>query len=92
MKKYRESPERRKAHRNSVLKSKYKIDPELVDAAKVCDLCEGDFTNNTPYVDHNHQSGKVRGFLCMPCNVMIGYREKRALAWSRVEDYLRERD
>ena len=27
-------------------------------------------------IDHNHQTGKIRGLLCMPCNVSIGHLQE----------------
>lgn len=35
--------------------------------------------------DHDHETGLFRGFLCMPCNIRIGYGEKYSLGFSELE-------
>lgn len=47
-------------------------------ACAICrEPCKG--TPEKPYhrlhVDHNHETGKVRGLLCRRCNVAVGYLE-----------------
>lgn len=38
-----------------------------------CEICgrEGRI-----YLDHNHATGKFRGYLCLPCNMHVGYLDK----------------
>jgi hypothetical protein len=61
------------------LKRRYNVTPEQVDQMKIdqsflCALCK-----TVPQkwcVDHDHTTGKVRGMLCGPCNVLLGGYEK----------------
>lgn len=39
-------------------------------------------------VDHDHQSGKVRGLLCKPCNSLLGRWRDSPDAADRAKDYL----
>ena len=42
------------------------------------------------YVDHNHETGTVRGILCLHCNSLIGYcREDKGVLLSAI-DYLKK--
>ena len=41
-----------------------------------CCICKTAFTidkKNSIHIDHDHESGKVRGILCSHCNVLLGY-------------------
>jgi hypothetical protein len=37
-----------------------------------CGICREPFTDKV-YIDHDHTTGRVRGLLCMNCNVAIGH-------------------
>ena len=57
-------------------RSRYGLEPHqydamLVDQSGACAICFAGF-DKTPYVDHCHDSGKVRGLLCQGCNTGIG--------------------
>lgn len=41
-------------------------------------------------VDHCHNSSKVRGLLCTPCNLMIGYSYDNEEILQSAIDYLKE--
>ena len=43
-------------------------------------------------IDHDHKTGKVRGVLCNPCNLMIGWMEKAEPRMSSIKRYLRGND
>ena len=40
-----------------------------------CIVCNKELTN--PQVDHDHNTGKYRGILCVPCNNGLGVYEKK---------------
>ena len=46
----------------------------------VCAICSKPPKNNRLAVDHDHDTGEVRGILCHPCNRHVGYFEKFGLS------------
>lgn len=76
-------PETRwKSNRKAALKAKYSLTPEdyedmLVSQDGMCAICfrEGfnEATDKLLAVDHDHETGKVRGLLCQTCNQAIGF-------------------
>lgn len=51
-----------------------------------CALCGGEMKR--PVVDHCHQTGRVRGILCHPCNIKLPTVEDMGwvmLAWAYLE-------
>jgi hypothetical protein len=64
--------------------------------SKKCALCEKEIEifsrrkASSAYVDHCHETGKVRAFLCHPCNTSIGYLENTfGKNLDKVQSYLR---
>lgn len=49
----------------------------LMQQGGVCAICRGpsDLRSGEFAVDHNHQTGQVRGLLCVTCNVALGRLE-----------------
>jgi hypothetical protein len=79
----------RAANKRSHLKKKYGLTEEalrgmLADQANRCAICFNVLTR--AHIDHDHETGKVRGILCPRCNAFLGQYEKRDMAV--VEAYL----
>lgn len=60
----------------------------LVEQKYSCAICHiHQSTQPTAFhIDHNHLTGKVRGLLCLSCNVKVGYFEK--IDFSPIRYYL----
>jgi hypothetical protein len=41
-------------------------------------------------VDHNHKTGKIRGLLCIKCNVWVGDLEKNPEIFGKIKSYLQK--
>jgi hypothetical protein len=71
----KQDPERkRKDHRRVHLKALYGITPEQVAELEkqqngLCAICQ---KQKPLVVDHNHETNKVRGLLCVTCNFALG--------------------
>ena len=59
-----------------------------------CALCEKELQIEATgkwVVDHNHQTGKIRGVLCYPCNVALGQFQDDPRMLIRAIEYLHSR-
>lgn len=94
-KRYREN------HKANQLKAKYGITVEdyqsMFDSqGGVCKLCGQEETTRISRgdgirslaVDHDHNTGKVRGLLCHQCNVVLGQYEKHKDLFPKFQEYL----
>lgn len=74
-------PEKRKLYtRNSRIRA-YGIEPEiyyemLENQGHRCAICNAKSERRAMNIDHNHESGKVRGLLCDGCNLSLGHLER----------------
>lgn len=85
-------------HRRYVLRSRYGLTPEdfealLAEQGGRCALC-GSTNPHGRYdrflVDHCHDTGRVRGLLCPPCNTLIGSMGDNAEGVRKVISYLED--
>lgn len=82
--------------KNSKLKSSFGItlndyNDLLIKQNNKCFICGKEFKKERNYfaVDHNHNTGKIRGLLCSRCNRSLGWYEKHK---SEIEIYLNNND
>ena len=100
-KKYRDNNKDKR--KNGMLLWRFKITLEEYQSlfevqGGVCKLCGKEETarkNNSEEkrmlaVDHDHNTGSVRGLLCASCNVQLGHYEKTKLRAAEFEKYLEE--
>lgn len=78
------------------LKSKYNLTEEdykqlLINQNHKCAICGTDqeeVLNKKLYVDHDHETGKVRELLCHNCNVSLGLLKESIQTLTRAIAYL----
>ena len=61
----------------------------LIKQKGKCVLCLREFSS-TPHIDHDHETGKVRGLLCYPCNSGLGQFEDDIDRLKRAIKYLKQ--
>jgi hypothetical protein len=86
------SPEHREKLRRRDLMRKYKIsledyDQMVLNQNGLCLICER-VPKKRLVVDHCHKTGKVRGLLCDPCNVALGFLEDDVTLLAKAIKYL----
>jgi hypothetical protein len=58
----------------------------LADCQGCCLICDEEPTR--PHIDHDHETGRVRGLLCPRCNILVGFVENSESLLPRVKEYL----
>ncbi len=70
------------------------FDAMLSSQDGTCAICDGTNSdsarNRRMTVDHDHDTGKVRGLLCFTCNTSIGKLGDTYAALQKAADYLKE--
>lgn len=56
----------------------------------VCAICGQPEIGRSLAIDHSHKTNKIRGLLCMACNVILGHIEKNPQLISEMKKYLEE--
>jgi Autographiviridae endonuclease VII len=91
---YRQRPDRKAADREGHLKRKFGItladyDRLLDEQGGVCAICgEARPEERTLHVDHDHETGVIRGLLCFRCNNSLGDLREDVELFRRATDYL----
>jgi hypothetical protein len=52
-----------------------------------CAGCAREFTD-TPHIDHDHLTGKIRGLLCKSCNLALGFVGDNKITLKQLIEYL----
>ena len=79
------TPEGKRQKRNRQYMCEYGITVDQVEAmwedqGQGCAICSNPCIDVRFHVDHDHETGKIRGLLCPPCNFMLGaIRDDRAI-------------
>ncbi|MEV7023534.1 endonuclease VII domain-containing protein [Kitasatospora sp. NPDC093558] len=56
--------------------------------AEQCGICAICLERRAEHVDHDHETGRVRGVLCFACNAALGQLRDRPDVLRRAADYL----
>lgn len=69
------------------------FDTLMLNQYGCCKICDKPFEKNKRLtVDHNHQTGKVRGLLCTKCNVGLGHFNDCPILLKKALNYLLKAD
>ena len=90
---YNQGPGKTKAWKRKYGIEEYQIIEMLLDQRGLCGVadCGEALDMNTRWkfnVDHCHTTGKVRGLLCMRCNIVLGHVRDRCETLNGMVDYL----
>lgn len=83
-------------YKNTVFKKKFGITMDfykdlLNRQLNCCAICKSTFhRENFPNVDHNHETGQVRGLLCRMCNLGLGHFKDDPSKITKAIKYLEE--
>lgn len=95
--------ERPDYHHGRNLKQRYGITVDeyeslIANQNNACAICEVEIPDKLEYkgkrrsvVDHNHETGEVRGILCLKCNLVLGHARENTTILYKAIVYLSER-
>jgi len=84
-----------------IIKHRYGIDKDewywmLKEQNFQCKICnrklDAGNTANNVCIDHDHETGRVRGMLCKPCNSFIGLAQEDVSILNSAIVYLKEQE
>lgn len=84
-----------KFRRYNLTKEEYgKLFNEQKGCCAICEKPQSELTGRIKHlgIDHNHQTGKVRGLLCDVCNRGIGYLRDDIVLITKALNYLKKYD
>lgn len=55
-----------------------------------CEICQIEFIEQIPCIDHNHSTGYIRGILCRICNTRLGKAKDNKFILQNAKIYLEE--
>lgn len=57
-----------------------------------CAICLKDLAlkSKKTHIDHNHETGEIRGILCSNCNIMLGLAEENQFVFLKAISYLQD--
>jgi len=95
---YESTELRKRSRKNTLLKFQYGItlneyEKMFRDQLGLCDVCSDKMDSSTrrlcPCVDHNHETGKIRGLLCGACNKGISHLKESPQILQQAIRYIR---
>jgi len=77
-------------HRHGITLTPEQIDEMEEEQNHRCAICERKFSElKRQYcIDHDHETLEIRGLLCRPCNLTVGYIEKAHARLENIAHYL----
>lgn len=60
-----------------------------LDQNGCCDICGKSIPLQWAYLDHNHETGKIRRILCVRCNIFVGFVETSPELVDKIFEYLK---
>ena len=89
------TPDKYRRWKSSQLKHLYGITIEeyeeiLAEQNYKCEICQQPIgcENKRPYVDHDHETGALRGLLCQNCNSVLGLAHDSTEVLRRAAEYI----
>jgi hypothetical protein len=89
------NPDKRRLYRERYRAKRYGLTPEawqqlFLSQDSKCAICSSTEPRSVKgwHTDHCHSSGKVRGILCHPCNLILGHAKEDATYLLTIAAYL----